>query len=484
MKPSADAHSTHGQFSEENIGNTPTQDGQLEGSVPRSAQTDSTTSLGEKQPDGREKEEERNVKEALGAENRASSSTSINEEVDIEKRSCRLSPSDGKGAADGDSQPPDTSGLSMDPEGNVYPEGGLQANLVVFGSFIALFGTLGLVNSVAIFVAWISTHQLKDYSDGSIAWIFGIYAFLMFFCGVQIGPVFDAKGPRFLVLAGSILVVVSIILFGFCTQYWHFMVAWGVVGGIGMSLIFTPAIASPGHFFYKFRGAATGVASTGGSLGGVVFPLMLQELFPKIGWAWGTRVVALIVLISSGVGCLLIKSRLPKKKATKENILPDARIFRDPLFTLTTMGIFFTEWGLFIPITYISSYALSQGMSEKLSYQVIALLNVGSCFGRWIPGFTADYIGRFNTMILTVALCLLSIACLWLPAGDSVAMLVVFALVFGFASGSNIGLTPVCVGQVCKTEHYGRYYATAYTVVSFGLVISFPTCGINARVNC
>jgi predicted MFS family arabinose efflux permease len=196
--------------------------------------------------------------------------------------------------------------------------------------------------------------------------------------------------------------------------------------------------------------------------------LILQALFPKIGWGWATRVIALICLIAFGFANLLIKSRLPKKEFSKENVLPDFRIFRDIRFTLTTASVFFIEWGLFVPISYISSYALAHGFSTEFSYQILAILNVGSFFGRSLPGFFADFLGRFNALIVTVALCLLCNACLWLPAGNSLALLVIYALVFGFASGSNISLTPVCVGQLCKTEHYGRYYATAYTVVSFG----------------
>ncbi|PGG95576.1 hypothetical protein AJ79_09977 [Helicocarpus griseus UAMH5409] len=402
-----------------------------------------------------------------------------NNTTDLEKQPSNTSRT--RNSPDGNEPPapeaPELTGQSEDPEGNVYPEGGLQAYLVVFGSFMGLFGSLGLVNSAGTFLAWLTNHQLKESSHGSIAWIFGIYAFLMFFGGVQIGPIFDAKGPRGLVITGSIMVVLSLVLFGLCKEYWHFMIVWGVIGGLGMSLIFTPAIAAPGHWFFQLRGRATGIASTGGSLGGVVFPLMLQDIFPKIGFGWGTRAVALVTLVSVVTGCILIRSRLPKKKATKENILPDFRIFWEPQMALTTLGIFFLEWGLFIPITYISSYALAHGMPDKFSYQVLAILNVGSCFGRWIPGFVSDYIGRFNTMILTVIICFLSCACLWLPAGDSVAMLVVYALVFGFGSGSNISLTPVCVGQCCKTEHYGRYYATAYTVVSFGTLTGTPIAG-------
>lgn len=370
--------------------------------------------------------------------------------------------------ADGASHMGPASRVSTDVYGNTYPEGGLQAWLVVFGSFMGLVGCMGPCNSVSVFQAYIATHQLKDESEGSIGWIFGVYSFMLFFCGIQVGPIFDAKGPRLLVFIGSICIVVALVLLGSCTQYWHFMLVFGVLNGVGTSLMFTPCISAVGHFFYERRGLATGMAATGGSVGGVVFPLMLENLFPKIGWAWAIRVLALICLICFVITCLLVKSRLPSKPASKENMLPDVRIFRDPIFTLTTAGIFFIEWALFIPLSYITSYALAHNISTTFSYQIIAILNAGSFLGRWLPGYFADILGRFNAMIVTVLLCVICNACLWLPAGNSVALLVIYCAIFGFASGSNISLTPVCVGQLCKTEHYGRYYATAYTVVSFG----------------
>lgn len=53
----------------------------------------------------------------------------------------------------------------------------------------------------------------------------------------------------------------------------------------------------------------------------------------------------------------------------------------------------------------------------------------------------------------------------------------VFVVVFGFASGSNISLTPVCVGQLCETRDYGQYYATCYTIVSVGCLTGVPIAG-------
>lgn len=356
--------------------------------------------------------------------------------------------------------------VTTDAEGNTYPEGGLRAWLVVLGSFMGFFGSLGLINSIGTFEAFIKEHQLKEVTSGKVGWIFGVYIFLTFLFGVQIGPLFDARGPFLLMLAGSILTISQIIALGWCTEFWHFMLTIGVAGGLGASLIFTPSVAAVGHWFLEKRGTATGIATTGGSIGGIVFPLTLQSLFPKIGFAWATRVVALICLVSVATACLLVRSRLPKKPISKD-VLPDFRIFKDLELLVTTMGVFFIEFGCFIPIAYISSYAMAHGVSSKFSYQLLAIHNAGSSFGRWLPGYFSDFLGRFNMLIATVALCVVCTLCLWLPANGNLPLTIVYCVVFGFASGSNISLTPVCISQLTVIENYGRYYATVYTIVSF-----------------
>ncbi|MCJ1388751.1 hypothetical protein MMC18_001600 [Xylographa bjoerkii] len=363
-----------------------------------------------------------------------------------------------------------------------YPEGGLRAWLVVFGTFCGMLAAFGLANAVGTYQAYLSTHQLADYDASTIGWIFSIYVFLAFFCGVQIGPVFDAKGPRWLIFAGSVCLVAAVMGLAEATEYWHFILTFGIFGGLGTSLIFTPAMSSIGHFFRVSRGNASGLAATGGSVGGIMFPLLLQHLFETVGFAWATRIMGFILLFLVTMANLCIRSRLPPKVGG--SVWPDPGIFKDKVFALTTAGVFFVEWALFIPISYITSYALHVGINSTFSYQLLAILNVGSFFGRWLPGYVADRWGRFNTMIITVFLCLMFVIGLWLPAAtpnsavrDNMPLIVIFALGFGFSSGSNISLTPVCVGQLCETEQYGRYYATCYTVVSFGCLTGIPIAG-------
>jgi len=87
-----------------------------------------------------------------------------------------------------------------------YPEGGLRAYSVVLGSFCGMTASFGLLNSVGTFQAYLSANQLVNETPSAVGWIFSLYAFLTFFCGVQIGPIFDAKGPRWLVASGSVCI--------------------------------------------------------------------------------------------------------------------------------------------------------------------------------------------------------------------------------------------------------------------------------------
>ncbi|KAJ0161567.1 Riboflavin transporter MCH5 [Colletotrichum tanaceti] len=253
------------------------------------------------------------------------------------------------------------------------------------------------------------------------------------------------------------------------------MLAFGILCGLGSSLVFTPSIAAVGHWFKRRRGFATGMASTGGSIGGIVFPLMMQSLFPRIGWGWTIRAVGFICLLLCGASNFLIRSRLPPARNASPH--PDPRIFRNPAFSLTTAGIFLMEFALFIPLTYISSYMLSEGFSESFAFSILPILNAGSVFGRVLPGWWADKVGPFNSNMVATLLSIVACLAIWLPAGSTTAGIVVFAVLFGFASGNNISISPVCVGRLCKTQSYGRYYSTTYTVVSIACLIGIPIGG-------
>lgn len=174
------------------------------------------------------------------------------------------------------------------------------------------------------------------------------------------------------------------------------------------------------------------------------------------------RILGFVCLVLVTICNLLVRKRLPP--AVDASPHPDFGIFRQWAFLFTTAGVFLLEFSLFIPLAYISSYALAVGFDESLSFTVLVVLNASSVLGRLLPGYWADYIGPFNSNMVCLFISIIACLAIWLPAGHTLPGLFMFAILFGFGSGSNIALTPVCVGQLCRTEQYGRYYATCVRI--------------------
>ena len=100
---------------------------------------------------------------------------------------------------------------------NSYPEGGFRAWLVVLGAFCGTASSIGLYNTSGLFEAYMATQLLPNESTSKVGWIFGIYAFVTWFLGVQVGPTFDAMGPTMLMIAGSICTLGGILGLSACT---------------------------------------------------------------------------------------------------------------------------------------------------------------------------------------------------------------------------------------------------------------------------
>lgn len=196
---------------------------------------------------------------------------------------------------------------------------------------------------------------------------------------------------------------------------------------------------------------------------------------PKIGFGWSIRIIALLSACLLTAACFLLRTRLPRNK--KAGAAIDFKALTDIHYALTTAAVFLVEFAVFIPITYISSYALDTGMNKTLAYAIIPLLNLGAIPGRFLPGLVADRVGRFNVMILTSLICSILTLVLWLKAGTNVSAIICYAVFFGFWSGAAISLTPVCISQVCATEDYGKRSGTTFMVSSIGTLTGIPIAG-------
>lgn len=233
-----------------------------------------------------------------------------------------------------------------------------------------------------------------------------------------------------MIIMGACGTVLSVMMISLCKKFWEFMLAQGVFFGISMTLAYTPVLGVIGQYYQCRRAAAMGIVIAGSSLGGVIWPIMLQRLIynPNVGFGWALRIVGFMMLPLLGLTCLLV--RLPMKLPACDCDLaagdevshrcdcdlaashqesrevrgnPSTAInlahLRKSETVLTCSAFFVIYFGMFTPLFFTASYARAKQFSEDLSFYTISIMNAASLAGRVVPGFLADSYGRFNICV-------------------------------------------------------------------------------------
>ncbi|PGH20804.1 hypothetical protein AJ80_03431 [Polytolypa hystricis UAMH7299] len=346
--------------------------------------------------------------------------------------------------------------------------------LTIIGTSCFLFCTLGLVNAFGIFQAYYSETFFTDKSLSAISWFGSFNAFCMFAGAVVTGVLSDIYGPKWIIRAGSVMVLVGLFMTSLCTEYYQFFLAQGLLFGFGVACIFLPAFATTSLYFTKYRALALGITIGGSSLGGVIWPIAIRRLLVEVGFGWAMRTAAFIMVPLLGIGCLTV--RLPEhKKRGEKKPKPNMASMKTGAFGLLTCFMFFAAMGLFVPFFFITSYAISIGMDPDMSFYLISILNGTSLFGRVLPGILADRYGRFNVMVLATLFS--GIICCCMTAATSMGGIIVIAAAYGFSSGAILSLQGACATQLVDPQTYGAAMGMMMGICSIPSLFGSPIAG-------
>lgn len=132
------------------------------------------------------------------------------------------------------------------------------------------------------------------------------------------------------------------------SKFYQIFLSQGIGVGIGMGCLFLPAISVQAQHWKKRRSLAMGVVITGSSFGGIVLPIMHNELFSgSAGFAWGVRAAAFMILGLLLLAKAIMTTRLPPKTG---NIQADIRkVLQHVPFVIAVLGNFLGLLGLFFP---------------------------------------------------------------------------------------------------------------------------------------
>ncbi|KAK2044526.1 putative MFS monocarboxylate transporter [Colletotrichum somersetense] len=365
------------------------------------------------------------------------------------------------------------------------PDGGPLAWLQVAGSFFLFFNSWGIIGSYGIFQTYYQAH-MTDASVDAIAWIGSIQSCLLLVVGVLVGPLYDAGYFRSLTLTGTVLVFVGMAATSFATRYWQTLLAQAFCVGLGAGCLYIPSVAIIPQYFSARRALATGIATTGSGFGGVVYPLIVQGLLPRVGFPWAVRVFAFISLATNAFSFAVLRQRSsggdgdPGKR--RRRVMLDLSAYRNASFVVLSAAMFFNVFSYTPPIYYLQQYSLAHGLATRgssggLAYYLVAILNAGSVFGRVFPAWLAGRYGPIN-VLLGVSVSVATVTMCWLAVRGAAGS-VVFALAYGFASGGLVSLPPTVVSiLVPHLNLHGTWLGMLSTTNAFGSLTGPPIAGV------
>jgi len=353
---------------------------------------------------------------------------------------------------------------------------------IVAAAFTVLFVVYGVQFSFGTFVGDVVADT--GWSENRLQLIFAIYIGLYSALSAISGWVTDRMGPRPVVAVGAVLLTGGYLLWATADSIIVVAIGMAVVAPLGMSCSWVPCNATVVRWFVVRRGYATAIATAGGSLANILVPPIAAVLVSAYGW----RIAILAMSLAGGV-CMLLSSIVLERDPEGIGQQPDGRLAprvnpgEDLLEGMTPaeawrsrtywkiFGMYaLTFVAVFVPFVHGVQFAQSLGASLQTASTVISAIGIGGLLGRLIMGPVSDRIGRKNAVML--ALLLETVSFLGMAATNTLWLLYLSAVTFGFAYGGGVVVFPPLVADLFGRAHagsiVGRIFATAGAMAAIG----------------
>lgn len=338
--------------------------------------------------------------------------------------------------------------------------------VIVWACFVALAVIFGVAYSFAAFFESFATEFAAQRAD--VALVFGLSGLIYFTLGIAGGMLSDRFGPRAVCCAGMVCIGIGMLATSFAQTLTTVYLAYGVGIGVGIALVYSPAIACVQPWFRHRRGLAAGVASSGIGAGTLVFPLLAALAIATLQWRDALRLLAAGVLIV-GLGAAALLRRAPDTgNAGPSGSAGGATLrqaLRDPAFWWLYLVTLACGPAMFIPFAHVSASARDGGIADAQAVGLVGMIGIGSLVGRFLIGALADRLGRNRTLVLMLTSMAASYLA-WLTGGYP--MLALFAIWFGLSYGGIVSMLPALCMDLFGGRAVAGIIGTLYSGAALG----------------
>jgi MFS family permease len=362
------------------------------------------------------------------------------------------------------------------------------------GWTVALAGTainlaLGVLYAWSIFKGAI-VDSIKTGGEGAFTWNiasandpYALACLAFAFSMIIAGRMQDKIGPRATCIIGGLLVGSGFFVASLSTNYWMWIVGFGVLVGLGMGFGYSAATPPALRWFPPAKtGLIAGIVVSGFGLAPVyIAPLSnyllktqgLQQAMLVLGIAFGVIVCMFGMLLSNPPAGYVADPNATSvaKKSAVEDKTPSQILRTGKFYTLWVCFFIGAGAGLMV---IGSATGLAKASLGEWAFLVVAVMSIGNAAGRIIAGVVSDKIGRANTLIIMLvfqaAMMFAAIPVVDGTYSNAVVMvLLVTFMVFNY--GTNLSLFPSFAKDFWGIKNYGMNYGILFTSWGMGAFV-------------
>jgi sugar phosphate permease len=364
---------------------------------------------------------------------------------------------------------------------------------ITAGCFVLLFLFAGAgFYSFSIFIK-----PLEDefgWSRSAISLAMSIYMILHGVAGPFVGHAVETYGPKRIMTWFAAFSGAGFLLVSLTSSLWYFYLAYSLLSLATTGIGFVPVSSVLARWFVRRRGTAIGFAMLGISVGGLVMAPLVGLIISEFGWRAAFVVLGILVwVLALPVTLFVMKGSPAEIGLLPDGDRPEPGAAPDPHSPPAGAGSAPASseegWPLgaavrsraffWIAASFFLAPVAQMGM---LQHQVPLIVEAGisQTVAATALGLTAGLgglgklcFGRISEMLpfrYAVMLCfgLQALGVLVLFNAQSVAMVWIYVVIFGFAMGGVIVLLPLVVGHFFGLAAFGVIMGTISLILALG----------------
>jgi MFS family permease len=296
-------------------------------------------------------------------------------------------------------------------------------------------------------------------------------------------------GVRSTFIAGSAMICFgSLFLAIICSKPWHYLFAFGIVNGIGISFatIVTAATAAT-RWFRRYRGRAIGIALSGSGFSGFAVSWFLDRMLRTAGGNWrvGWYIVATAALVAGVIAAIFVKESpesmgqfvdgIPLVKqgtSSRTDVLAtkyswDAhQVYRTPAFWLIAIAGITSTYPSFFFVAHAILHMRGAGISSADAAFAMGIFTIATLAGRWLGGLLMDIMNARLAYALGLSLVIVGSYYALIIRTDSLIPAYLAAALYGGSHGWTFSCTGTMTGHYYGPVVFPKVYGTMMLFIS------------------